>query len=98
MGLLKTATRAAVASSVHGRVQRRQQARWAQQEAHTHGMSAQPSAPPPPPVTPHAPSPARGAADTQQQLELLKQLGQLRDAGILTDTEFAAKKAEILAS
>ena len=32
MGLLKTAATVAVASSVHGRVQRRQQARWAAQE------------------------------------------------------------------
>jgi hypothetical protein len=98
VGLLKTATRAAVASSVHGRVQRRQQARWAQQEAHTQAMAPQPPTPPPPSVTPQAPSPARGAADTQHQLELLEQLGQLRDAGVLTDAEFAAKKAEILAS
>ena len=30
MSLLRTASRAAVASSVHGKVQRRQQARWAQ--------------------------------------------------------------------
>ncbi len=29
MSLLRTAARAAVASSVHGRVQRRQQSRWA---------------------------------------------------------------------
>jgi hypothetical protein len=61
-------------------------------------VAPQPPAPPPPPATPQAPSPAPGDADTQQQLELLKQLGELRDAGVLTDAEFAAKKAEILAS
>jgi hypothetical protein len=44
VGLLKTAATVAVASSVHGRVQRRQQARWAvQDQAHA------PGAPPPPP-------------------------------------------------
>ena len=32
MGLLKTAAKVAVASSVHGRIQRRQQARWAAQD------------------------------------------------------------------
>ena len=32
MGLLKTAATVAVASSVHGRVQRRQQNRWAAQD------------------------------------------------------------------
>lgn len=97
MGLLRTASRAAVASSVHGRVQRRQQARWAQQEAHAQTMATQP-APPPAAVTPPAPPPAASPVDTQQQLELLKQLGQLKDAGVLTDAEFTAKKAEILAS
>ena len=29
--------------------------------------------------------------------ELLKRLGELRDAGVLSDEEFSAKKAEILA-
>jgi hypothetical protein len=33
-----------------------------------------------------------------RQLEQLTQLGQLRDAGVLTDAEFEAKKAIILAS
>jgi hypothetical protein len=33
-----------------------------------------------------------------RQLEQLTQLGQLRAAGILTDAEFEAKKAIILAS
>jgi acetyl-CoA acetyltransferase len=32
VGLLKTAATVAVASSVHGRIQRRQQARWAAQD------------------------------------------------------------------
>ena len=35
-------------------------------------------------------------ADTNQTLETLKMLKELLDAGILTDEEFAAKKAEIL--
>ncbi|WP_353353551.1 DUF4429 domain-containing protein [Intrasporangium sp. DVR] len=42
----------------------------------------------------HRPSaPAPAAPD---HLSQLKQLGELRDAGILSDEEFAAKKAEIL--
>ncbi|MBV8952801.1 MAG: SHOCT domain-containing protein [Solirubrobacterales bacterium] len=91
MGLLKTATRAAVASSVHGRVQRRQQARWAQQEAQVHAIAGSPAQTSPPPAA------APRTADTHQQLELLKQLGELRDAGIVTAAEFETKKAEILA-
>jgi hypothetical protein len=46
MGLIKTAATVAVASSVHGRIQRRQQARWA----------AQDQAPPPIPLFPGTPT------------------------------------------
>ncbi|HEX9538522.1 MAG TPA: hypothetical protein VGA04_10165 [Streptosporangiaceae bacterium] len=49
MGLLKTAATVAVASSVHGRVQRRQQARWAAQDQALPGAAAPPPPPPPPP-------------------------------------------------
>ncbi|GIK78753.1 MAG: SHOCT domain-containing protein [Acidobacteria bacterium] len=40
------------------------------------------------------PAPA-GAADP---IEQLKELGELRDSGVLTDEEFAAQKAKILGS
>lgn len=91
MRLLRTATHAAVASSVHGKVQRRQQAAWAQQQAAAHAAAA--SAPAPPaPAAPAAPT-----NDMSATLEQLKQLGELRDAGILTPEEFEAKKAQILA-
>ena len=40
VGLLKTAATVAVASSVHGRVQRRQQARWAAQDQSAAGVPA----------------------------------------------------------
>lgn len=85
MGLLRTAARAGVASSVHGRVHRRQQARWQEQSA--------PAAPPPAAPPPASPGPAD---DTQAQLDQLRQLGELRQAGVLTDHEFEAKKAKIL--
>jgi Short C-terminal domain len=94
VGLLKTATRAAVASSVHGRVQRRQQSRWAEQERRAE--AAQRAAPPPPPTPPTDVS--AGPKDTRGQLELLAQLGELRKAGVLTEDEFEKKKAEILKS
>jgi hypothetical protein len=47
VGLLKTAATVAVASSIHGRVQRRQQARWAAQDQAN--AAAVPAPPPPPP-------------------------------------------------
>jgi hypothetical protein len=84
MRLLRTATHAAVATSVHGKVSRRQQAQWAQQTA---------AAPAPAPAAASAPP----ANDMSAKLEQLKQLGELRDAGILTPEEFEAKKAQILA-
>lgn len=39
---------------------------------------------------------ASPADDMQQKVELLLQLGELRDSGVLTDAEFDAKKAAIL--
>jgi len=94
MGLFKTAAKVAVASSVHGRVQRRQQNRWAAQDQ----AAAQQRAPvyhaPPPAPAPPGPSPV---SDTNEVLAQLRQLGELRDAGVLTDHEFEAQKARILA-
>jgi len=89
MGLVKIAAKAAVASSVHGRVQRRQQQRWAEQDQRT-TMSSHAALPPPPPPPP-AP-----AVEASSQIELLERLGALRQSGVLTDEEFEAKKAEIL--
>jgi hypothetical protein len=44
-----------------------------------------------------APAPAPAASGpTDEVIGQLKQLGELRDAGILTDEEFAAKKAQLL--
>jgi hypothetical protein len=81
--LLRTATHMAVASSVHGRVQRRQAAKWA--------APAAPAAAAPAAAAPVA------AASMDDKLAQLKQLGELKDAGILTQAEFDAKKALILA-
>jgi hypothetical protein len=106
VGLLKTAATVAVASSVHGRVQRRQQARWAAQDQ---ANAAAAPAPPPPsqyeapahppqaysePVPPHqAPAPP---ADMNERIAQLKQLGELLQAGVLTQAEFEQQKAHIL--
>ena len=97
MGLIKTAAKVAVASSVHGRVQRRQQQRWAAQDSLAPAQ-ASPVASAPPPPSHHAPvGPAPSPADElQRQVDLLRQLGELRDSGIIDDAEFEAKKAKIL--
>lgn len=93
MGLLKTAAKVAVASSVHGRVQRRQQQRWAEQDQRA--AAAAPGVP----AAAYAAlvaQPSAGPADLSQQLELIRQLNELRESGALTDAEFEAKKAQIL--
>jgi Short C-terminal domain len=106
MGLLKTAATVAVASSVHGRIQRRQQARWAAQNQ----APADVPAPPPPaqyaapaqqaqqaqPVPPQAPAAPPPPADMNDRLAQLKQLGELLSAGVLTQAEFEQQKARIL--
>jgi hypothetical protein len=104
MGLIKTAAKVAVASSVHGRVQRRQQQRWATQDqaaamqATQPGLMAHPAAapalaaPPPGPPTPQASVPLR----TADKIAQLKSLGELRDGGVLTDSEFENEKRKLL--
>jgi len=103
MGLLKTAATVAVASSVHGRVQRRQQRRWAAQEQGAYPTQAEHAGyPGGAPAAPAAAAPVAAAPaaaprpDAAAQLELLAKLGELRQSGILTEEEFQAKKVEIL--
>ncbi|OPX10588.1 SHOCT domain-containing protein [Mycobacterium sp. AT1] len=86
MSLLRTVRRAAVASAVHGKVQRRQQNRWAAADQ----VNPQVAPTQPPPAS--AP-PAAGVDDTIAQLE---RLATLRDGGVLSDAEFQAQKARIL--
>jgi len=66
-------------------VSRRQGERWA---AEQQPEAYQQAAPPPPP--------APADSDTDDMLTQLKQLGELHEAGVLTDEEFAAQKAKIM--
>jgi len=85
----RTAVIAGTATAVSGKVAAGQQAK-AQQAA----AGAQ-AAPPPPP--PPEPAPAAGGL-TDEAVEQLKKLAELRDAGILTEDEFAAQKSILLGS
>ena len=85
-GVARTAVVAGTAYAVSGRVRRRQQGRWAAQDAE--------QAPPPAPAPEYAQAPP--AAGTDDKLAQLKQLGELRDAGVLTDAEFESQKGRIL--
>ena len=89
-GVARTAVVAGTATAVSNRVSRRQGERWSEQEAAAYQEQAAQQAPPPPPPPPAA------ALDTDDMLAQLKQLGELHDAGVLTDEEFAAQKAKIM--
>lgn len=87
--MARTAVVAGTASAVSGGVARRQQAKYAEQDANA-AAQEQPVAPQPEP----APPAAAPQADVVSQL---KELASLKDQGILTEDEFAAQKAKILA-
>jgi len=87
-GVARTAVVAGTATAVSNRVSRRQANRWSQQEPEPQYYE-----PPPPPPAPAAPAPAPPDMVTQ-----LTQLAQLKAQGILTDAEFDAEKAKILAA
>jgi hypothetical protein len=84
-GVARTAVIAGTATAVSNRVSRRQAERWSQEDTQQSGGYA--DAPP-------AAAPAAPAADP---LEQLKQLGELKAQGVLTEAEFEAQKAKILA-
>jgi hypothetical protein len=52
----------------------------------------------PAPPPPQAAAPAPSGATTDDKLAQLKQLGELRESGVLTDAEFEATKLKILGS
>jgi len=83
-GMARTAVIAGTATAVSNRVSRRQGNRWAQQEAAEQHQYAQPQY--------AAPAPA--ADDTTEQL---RELAELKAQGVLSDAEFAAAKAKVLA-
>lgn len=62
-----------------------------QQVAAQQPVYQQPAPPPPPDVTP---APSGGM--TSEKIEHLKQLGELHESGILTDTEFELEKQKLL--
>ena len=110
MGLLKTGLKAAVAVKtadvIHERVLARQQEHAAAQGHPAPAAAvavAQPGSPAPvasAPVAsaPVASAPVAAASGMGDKLAQLKQLGELRESGILTDAEFGAQKAQILST
>jgi Short C-terminal domain len=92
-GVARTAAIAGTATAVSNRVSRRQAGRWADQAA----AEAPPQEYAPPPQQYAAPPPP--APDgTDQRLDQLRELGSLKEQGILTEEEFVAQKQRILNS
>ncbi len=90
-GVARTAVIAGTASAVGGRVRHRQESRWAGQEEQQQAEQA-------PPPQQAAPAPAPAAGGGSSMIDQLKQLGELKEQGILTEEEFAAQKAKLLGS
>ena len=90
MGLVRMAARTAVvagtATAVSGRVARRQNARWADEDQAAYDQQ-----------TAQQPAPqAQQAPPADDKTAELQNLAQLHSQGVLTDEEFAAAKAKLL--
>jgi membrane protease subunit (stomatin/prohibitin family) len=79
----RTAVIAGTATAVAGGVNRHQQNKYAEQEA---AQAQQPAV-----------APVEAAPDSDDMINKLKQLADLKDQGILTEAEFNDQKAKILA-
>jgi Short C-terminal domain len=88
-GVARTAVVAGTATAVSNRVSRRQANRWAAQDQPAYDdqdYEQQEAAPPPP------------ADDMDAKLAQLKELGELKAQGVLSEEEFASQKRRILGS
>lgn len=91
-GVARTAVVAGTATAVSNRVSRRQQGRWAAQESPPESYGTpqgygQPQAAPPQPPQ---------SDDFGARIDQLKELGELRKQGVLTEAEFAEQKRRLL--
>jgi hypothetical protein len=105
-GVARTAAIAGTATAVSNRVSRRQANKWAaqdEQQAAEEDQAAkaqaydQQQAAAPQQQAYAAPPPQPAAPAQDDMLTQLQKLGELKAAGVLTEEEFAAQKAKILA-
>jgi hypothetical protein len=85
-GVARTAVVAGTATAVSNRVSRRQAGRWAAEDQQQYA-EPQYAQPPPEPQN-----------DMDDKLAQLKDLGALKEQGVLTDAEFEVQKSRILNS
>ena len=79
---------AGTATAVSNRVSRRQYNRWAAKDQQQYYQESEPA--------PAAAAPAPAAPSSEDKIQQLKDLAELKQEGILTDEEFAVQKAKIL--
>jgi hypothetical protein len=89
-GLARTAMIAGTATAVSNRVSRRQAGRWARQDQQQEPDQPEESAP-----EPAGPDPQAGGS-MDDTLAQLKELGELKSQGVLTEAEFVQQKSRIL--
>jgi hypothetical protein len=83
--MARTAVVAGTATAVRNRVTKRQAERWAEQEEAEQPVGR---------IRAEAPPPAAPAQSST--IDQLRELGQLKEQGILTEEEFTAEKAKVL--
>lgn len=88
----RTAVVAGTATAVSGRVARRQQGKMAQEQQAMYTAQQ-----PPPAAAPAPPPPAAAPPSMDDTVAALERLAALKEQGFLTDEEFAAEKAKVLA-
>ncbi|MEY9989145.1 hypothetical protein ABIE67_001177 [Streptomyces sp. V4I8] len=89
-GVARTAVISGTATAVSNRVSRRQAGRWAEQDREQQLAYQQDVTPP------AATAPPSAADEMTTKIDQLKQLGDLKAQGVLTDEEFEAQKRRIL--
>lgn len=92
----RTAVIAGTATAVSGKVAANQAAKAQAAAAAAAPVAPAPAAAPPVAEAPAAPAAPAAGGLTDELIDQLKKLGELRDAGILTDDEFQAKKTQLL--
>jgi len=93
-GVVRTAAVAGTATAVSNRVSRRQAGRWAEQDQQAYQQQAYQQQAYQQPAAPAAPA----ADPADSRLDQLKELGQLKEQGVLSDAEFEREKARIMES
>ncbi len=86
-GVARTAVIAGTATAVSNRVSRRQAGRWAAQDQQRYAEAGH-----------DEPDDGSAQVETSEKLAQLRELGELKAQGVLTEAEFAQQKASILSA